>query len=71
MAPNQAMEHTLALVKQGHDCIAATGNVLRDYPTDLFPILELGTSAKMFLSYHWPMAAVFLKRARVVLHSPR
>jgi isocitrate dehydrogenase len=47
MAPVQAMQHTLQRAKQGLDTIAATGNVLRDYLTDLFPILELGTSAKM------------------------
>ncbi|MRX26687.1 NADP-dependent isocitrate dehydrogenase [Kangiella sp. HZ709] len=47
MAPIQATEFTLARVKDGKDTISATGNVLRDYLTDLFPILELGTSAKM------------------------
>lgn len=47
MAPNDAMQFSLRHIKQGKDCIAATGNVLRDYLTDLFPILELGTSAKM------------------------
>lgn len=47
MAPTEATRHTLALVKEGKDVIAVTGNVLRDYLTDLFPILELGTSAKM------------------------
>ncbi len=47
MAPVEAMKHTLQRAKDGHDTIAATGNVLRDYLTDLFPILELGTSAKM------------------------
>jgi len=47
MAPVEAMKHTLQRAKQGLDTIAATGNVLRDYLTDLFPILELGTSAKM------------------------
>jgi isocitrate dehydrogenase len=41
------MHQTLARVRSGVDTIAATGNVLRDYLTDLFPILELGTSAKM------------------------
>ena len=43
----KAMELTLKRVRAGLDTIAATGNVLRDYLTDLFPILELGTSAKM------------------------
>jgi isocitrate dehydrogenase len=47
MAPEEAMKHTLHRAKQGLDTISATGNVLRDYLTDLFPILELGTSAKM------------------------
>lgn len=47
MAPRQACEHTLARLRQGQDTIAVTGNVLRDYLTDLFPILEVGTSAKM------------------------
>ncbi len=47
MAPIEATEFTLARVKDGKDTISATGNVLRDYLTDLFPILELGTSAKM------------------------
>ncbi len=47
MAPNAATRHTLQLVKAGKDVISVTGNVLRDYLTDLFPILELGTSAKM------------------------
>src|SRR5688572_23691879 len=47
LAPVEAMRQTLARVRAGRDTIAATGNVLRDYLTDLFPILELGTSAKM------------------------
>ncbi len=47
MAPVDAMKHTLRRAKDGKDTISATGNVLRDYLTDLFPILELGTSAKM------------------------
>lgn len=46
-APQIAMQKTLARVHEGKDTISATGNVLRDYLTDLFPILELGTSAKM------------------------
>lgn len=45
--PVKAMEFTLERVRKGEDTISATGNVLRDYLTDLFPILELGTSAKM------------------------
>ncbi|MEL6895975.1 MAG: NADP-dependent isocitrate dehydrogenase, partial [Planctomycetota bacterium] len=47
MAPPAATQHTCRRIADGKDCIAATGNVLRDYLTDLFPILELGTSAKM------------------------
>ena len=47
MAPVKACEYTLARVAKGEDTISVTGNVLRDYLTDLFPILELGTSAKM------------------------
>jgi isocitrate dehydrogenase len=47
MAPAEAMKFTLARVRNGQDNISVTGNVLRDYLTDLFPILELGTSAKM------------------------
>lgn len=47
MAPVEATRHTLKRVKEGKDTISVTGNVLRDYLTDLFPILELGTSAKM------------------------
>ncbi len=43
-----AMRHTLERVRHGQDTISATGNVLRDYLTDLFPIMELGTSAKMY-----------------------
>ncbi|MDD3468302.1 MAG: NADP-dependent isocitrate dehydrogenase, partial [Campylobacterales bacterium] len=47
MAPQQAMAYSLERIRKGQDTISATGNVLRDYLTDLFPILELGTSAKM------------------------
>jgi isocitrate dehydrogenase len=47
LAPAEAMQLTLERVKNGEDTISVTGNVLRDYLTDLFPILELGTSAKM------------------------
>ena len=46
-APVEAIRFTLQRVKAGEDTISVTGNVLRDYLTDLFPILELGTSAKM------------------------
>ena len=47
LAPVDAMNATLERVRAGDDTISVTGNVLRDYLTDLFPILELGTSAKM------------------------
>ncbi len=47
MSPVEATEFTLKRLKAGEDTISVTGNVLRDYLTDLFPILELGTSAKM------------------------
>jgi isocitrate dehydrogenase len=46
-SPVEAMRQTLERVSAGEDTISVTGNVLRDYLTDLFPILELGTSAKM------------------------
>ena len=47
MNPIDATNYTLKRLKDGQDTISVTGNVLRDYLTDLFPILELGTSAKM------------------------
>lgn len=47
LSPEKATEFTLKRLKAGKDTISVTGNVLRDYLTDLFPILELGTSAKM------------------------
>ena len=47
MSPVDAMKYTLARTREGKDTISVTGNVLRDYLTDLFPIMELGTSAKM------------------------
>jgi isocitrate dehydrogenase len=47
MAPVKATAFTLERIRRGEDTISVTGNVLRDYLTDLFPILELGTSAKM------------------------
>ncbi len=46
-SPVEAMATSLSRIRQGEDTISVTGNVLRDYLTDLFPILELGTSAKM------------------------
>ncbi|TDT78749.1 isocitrate dehydrogenase [Arthrobacter sp. AG258] len=47
MSPVKAIAFTLERIRKGEDTISVTGNVLRDYLTDLFPILELGTSAKM------------------------
>jgi isocitrate dehydrogenase len=47
MPPVEAMKFSLERIRKGQDTISVTGNVLRDYLTDLFPILELGTSAKM------------------------
>jgi len=47
MPPDEAMRFSLARIRRGKDTISVTGNVMRDYLTDLFPILELGTSAKM------------------------
>ncbi|MFH1943267.1 MAG: NADP-dependent isocitrate dehydrogenase [bacterium] len=47
MKPQDAMKFSLERIRRGEDTISVTGNVLRDYLTDLFPILELGTSARM------------------------
>jgi len=47
LSPIKATEYTLERIKDGKDTISVSGNVLRDYLTDLFPILEVGTSAKM------------------------
>ncbi len=47
LAPSLATSYSLERMRKGEDTISVTGNVLRDYNTDLFPILELGTSAKM------------------------
>ena len=47
LPPVEAMKYSLERIRRGLDTISVTGNVLRDYLTDLFPILELGTSAKM------------------------
>src|SRR5881409_339672 len=47
LAPVEAMRFSLDRIRKGLDTISVTGNVLRDYLTDLFPIMELGTSAKM------------------------
>ncbi len=47
LSPVQAMDFSLQRIRRGEDTISVTGNVLRDYLTDLFPILEIGTSARM------------------------
>ncbi|MBN4082511.1 NADP-dependent isocitrate dehydrogenase, partial [Mariprofundus ferrooxydans] len=47
LSPQDAIRHALKRVKEGSDTISVTGNIFRDYLTDLFPILELGTSSKM------------------------
>jgi len=47
LAPVDAMKYSLERIRKGQDTISVTGNALRDYLTDLFPILEIGTSAKM------------------------
>ncbi|EQC47602.1 isocitrate dehydrogenase, NADP-dependent [Bacteriovorax sp. Seq25_V] len=47
LSPFDALKYSVERIRKGQDTISATGNVLRDYLTDLFPILELGTSAKM------------------------
>jgi isocitrate dehydrogenase len=47
LSPVKAMEFSLERIRRGEDTISVTGNVLRDYLTDLFPILEIGTSARM------------------------
>jgi isocitrate dehydrogenase len=52
LPPVEAMRYTLERVRRGENTISATGNVLRDYLTDLFPILELGTSARMLSIVH-------------------
>ena len=52
MAPVEAMKFALKRIRKGEDTISVTGNVLRDYLTDLFPILELGTSARMLSIVH-------------------
>src|SRR6202011_6200568 len=47
LSPEQATAFSLERIRRGENTISVTGNILRDYMTDLFPILELGTSAKM------------------------
>ena len=52
MSPVRAIRYSMERALRGLDTISVTGNVLRDYLTDLFPILELGTSAKMLSLFH-------------------
>ena len=51
LAPVEATRFSLERIRQGLDTVSVTGNVLRDYLTDLFPILEVGTSARCSRSY--------------------
>src|SRR3546814_312515 len=64
LSPVEAMALSLERIRRGEDTISVTGNVLRDYLTDLFPIMELGTSAKM-LSIVPLMAGGEIGRAHV------
>ena len=68
LKPVDAMKYTLERTRKGLDTISVTGNVLRDYLTDLFPILELGTSARMLSIVPLLKGADCLKRAQAVLH---
>jgi len=61
MAPAEATRFSLERIREGKDTISVTGNVLRDYLTDLFPILEVGTSAKML-----SIVPAYSKRVRAV-----
>ena len=65
MSPRKATRVTLETITKGEDSIAVTGNVLRDYLTDLFPILELGTSAKMLSIVKLMNGGAFLKLEQV------
>ena len=51
-SPDDAIQYSLDRMRKGLDTISVTGNVFRDYNTDLFPILELGTSAKCYQLFH-------------------
>ena len=68
MPPVEAMRYSLARIRKGEDTIAVTGNVLRDYLTDLFPILELGTSAKMLSIVPLMKGGGLLKQEPVARH---
>jgi monomeric isocitrate dehydrogenase len=66
MSQVRAMRYTLERVARGLDTISVTGNILRDYLTDLFPIMELGTSAKMLSIVPLWRAVVCMKQVQVV-----
>lgn len=68
LSPIEACKFSLNRIRQGLDTISATGNVLRDYLTDLFPILELGTSAKMLSIVPLMNGGGYLKLVPAVLH---
>ena len=68
LAPIEATKVTCQRCKDGLDTISATGNVLRDYLTDLFPILELGTSAKMLSIVPLLAGGGLLKPGPAALH---
>ncbi|STA70414.1 isocitrate dehydrogenase, NADP-dependent [Campylobacter ureolyticus] len=68
LAPKDALIKTNEIIRSGKDAISATGNVLRDYLTDLYPILELGTSAKMLSIVPLLNGGVCLKQELVVQH---
>ena len=67
LSPKDAMHHTLERTKDGLDTVSITGNVLRDYLTDLFPILELNTSAKMLSIVPLMKGGGLFETERVVL----
>lgn len=68
LSPEEATLFTLIRLKDGKDTISVTGNVLRDYLTDLFPILEVGTSAKMLSIVPLMNGGGLLKQALEALH---
>ncbi len=67
MSPEDPVGYTLQRTKDGKDTISVTGNVLRDYLTDLFPILEVGTSAKMLSIVPLMKGAGFLRQGQEAL----
>lgn len=68
LSPIEVCKLSLNRIRQGLDTISATGNVLRDYLTDLFPILELGTSAEMLSIVPLMNGGGYLKLVPAVLH---